>query len=101
MVQAMPPRETFSIRLPSGLPAVSTATAQHHMLAIDLAGALYVSEDAGKNWKPVVRQWTGRAVEVRVKGSLNASPAPTGVLELINEVGSVWVSSDGNTWTMQ
>jgi hypothetical protein len=101
MAQALTPRANFSIKLPSGLTAVSTATAQHHMLAIDATGALFLSEDAGLNWKPVAQQWTGRAVAVRVRRSLNASAAPAGVLELINDGGLVWVSTDGNTWTMQ
>jgi len=99
MAQAPPPREIFNIKLPSGLTAVSTATAQRHTLAIDVTGALYLSEDAGKNWKPVARQWTGRAVEIRVRRSLNVSPSPAGLLELINDGGSVWVSTDGNLWT--
>jgi hypothetical protein len=101
MAGALAPRDSGSIKLPSGLAAFSRATAQHHTLAIDLTGALFLSEDAGKNWEPVARQWTGRAVEVRVQQGLTVSTQPARGLELINDKGLVWVSADGKTWTMR
>lgn len=109
--------------LPSGLTAVSTATAQHRTLAIDRAGALFLREDSGKHWESVVRQWTGRAVEVRVKPLWNAVSAgssfgvaaehgtnqpaavkpaliapPAAVFEIVNDLGQIWASVDGKTW---
>ena len=82
--------------LPSGLAAVSTATAQHCTLAIDQAGALFLSDNAGQHWESVVRQWDGRAVEVRIKPAL--SSPPTEVFEIVNDRGLIWASMDGKTW---
>jgi hypothetical protein len=82
--------------LPSGLGAVSTATAQHRTISIDLAGTLFLSDDAGKHWEPVVQQWTGRAVEVRAKSALSSPPAA--LFEIVNDRGQVWASADGRTW---
>ena len=109
--------------LPSGLAALSTATAQHRTLAIDLTGTLFLSDDAGKHWEPVVRQWTGRAVDVRVKplwsvpvaastsgeaavhgtnqlvvGKLAPSSPPDAAFEIVNDQGLIWASADGKTW---
>lgn len=83
-------------KLPSGLAAISTATTQQRALAIDLAGALFLSEDAGKHWQPVARQWTGLAIKVRVQSGLSGA-----VFQLTNINGSTWVSADGKTWTVQ
>jgi hypothetical protein len=109
--------------LPGGQIAVSTATARKRTLAIDPAGALFLSEDSGRHWESVVRQWTGRAVEVRVKPVRNlplaasasgeaawhgtsqpvsgkpapASP-PAAVFEIVNDSGQTWSSADGKTW---
>ena len=82
--------------LPSGLGAVSTAMAQHRTLSIDIAGTLFLSDDAGQHWESVVRQWDGRAVEVRVKPAL--SSPPTEVFEIVNDHGQIWSSVDGKTW---
>lgn len=90
------------------------------MLAIDNAGALFLSEDSGANWEPVTTQWTGRAVLVRKRaepGSAAAAPpadksnvagdttgpeaAPEAdtVFELLNDQDQVWLSTDGKIWT--
>ncbi len=52
--------------LPGGQNPVFAASAQHHLLAIDAAGALYLSNDAGKTWELQTPQWAGRAVTLRV-----------------------------------
>ena len=83
-------------KMPSGLAAISTATTQQRALAIDLAGALFLSEDAGQHWQPVARQWTGLAIKVRVQTGLSGA-----VFQLTNISGSTWVSADGKTWTVQ
>jgi hypothetical protein len=88
-------------RLPSGLAVVSRATALHLTLEIDQAGTLFLSDETGEHWKPVARQWTGRAIEVRAKTSLSGNTAPAGIFELKNETGSTWASADGKTWTAQ
>ncbi|HME57984.1 MAG TPA: zf-HC2 domain-containing protein [Terracidiphilus sp.] len=88
-------------KLPSGLEAVSRATAQHLMLEIDRAGTLFLSDETGEHWEPVARQWTGRAIEVRAKSVLSGSPATAEIFELKNDAGSTWASADGKTWTAQ
>jgi hypothetical protein len=52
------------IKLPSHLLAVSMVSSGRIALAIDAAGALFASKDAGKHWEAVSPQWTGRAVQV-------------------------------------
>jgi hypothetical protein len=88
-------------RLPSGLTVVSRASAQHLTLEIDRAGTLFISDETGQHWEPVVRQWTGRAIEVRAKSVLSGGPAPAVLFELKNDTGSTWASVDGKTWTVQ
>jgi hypothetical protein len=87
--------------LPSGLPVVSRATAQHLVLEIDRAGTLFLSDETGEYWEPVARQWTGRAIEVRAKTGSSGGTAPATGFELKNDAGSTWASADGKTWTAQ
>jgi hypothetical protein len=68
-------RVATNINIPSGLPATSTVAIGRRILAVDKAGALFLSEDAGDTWDQVTRQWTGRAVMVR---RLAAPGATTG-----------------------
>lgn len=82
--------------LPSGLAAISTATVGQSTLAIDMAGALFLSEGEGKHWELVARQWTGRAVKVRVQAGAGGA-----VFQLTNTSGFSWTSADGKTWTVQ
>ena len=109
--------------LPSGLAAIATAAASHHLLAIDSAGALFLSEDAGAVWEPVSSQWTGRAVLVlspqtaldRGSGlaiagratvdqpstAAAAAPAPApppALFEIVTDQGAHWTSPDGRVW---
>jgi hypothetical protein len=118
-------RKAKTTVLPSGLTALSTVTAQHRTLAIDMAGALFLSEDSGRHWESVARQWSGRAVEVRVQRDLNANaagasalasagaehesnglsagaavapPLPAAVFEIVTDSDLIWVSTDGKTW---
>jgi hypothetical protein len=108
--------------LPSGLRAVSIATAQHRTLAIDSSGTVFLSEDSGIKWEPVARQWSGRAVVVRIQDGLKTDRAvtadvnvagaedesnrsnpysavvPPAVFEIVNDSDLVWVSADGKTW---
>jgi Putative zinc-finger len=108
--------------LPDGLTAVSTAAAQQHLLAVDATGAVFLSNDSGRNWESVVPQWTGRAIEVRAnpvtqanqaanrdaitvspagKSAANAplaKPAIPAFFEIVNDSASIWTSTDGKTW---
>jgi hypothetical protein len=107
------------IQLPSGLAVVSSTSSRPFMLAIDKAGALFLSADRGDTWERIDKQWKGRAVEVTQLSSANAglAPAPTDqsetapstptnasaapsiVFELLNDKGQAWVSTDGRAWT--
>jgi hypothetical protein len=58
---------TKHLKLPSGLTTVSSAAVLNRLLAVDSAGALYLSVDAGKHWDPVPVQWTGKAIEIRAQ----------------------------------
>ena len=51
-------------KLPSGLDTISSAVMLGRILAVDSAGAVFLSRDAGRHWEPVSTQWTGKAVEV-------------------------------------
>ena len=108
----------YAFHLPSGLPAVSSASADHRTLAVDEKGALFVREDSGGTWEKVKRQWTGRAIVVRrhangidatgvartpeTAGEPSNSGAvsqPDTVFELVNDQSQVWISVDGRIWT--
>jgi putative zinc finger protein len=109
---------TRPIHLPSGLPALSIASSDHRVLAIDKKGSLFFSEDSGLTWKRVKRQWTGRAILVSKKNSEHAAlPAAAAsespgiafatdalshsetVFELVNDKSELWLSADGRIWT--
>ena len=115
------PTPAEPMQLPSGLASVSIASRGHFMLAIDKAGALFLSEDRGVTWERITTQWTGRAVAVHrhvaandamqtapaaqngttgdsSAGSGAASPPPV-LFELSNDKNQTWVSTDGRTWT--
>jgi len=109
------------IQLPSGLTSVSIASRGHFLLAVDKAGALFLSEDRGVTWERVTTQWTGRAVEVHRQVAANdamqtapatqngpmgnpsanagLAPSPAVFFELSNDKNQTWVSTDGRTWT--
>jgi hypothetical protein len=63
LVDSAVPSQT-PLKLPSHLAAVSTVSNGRIALAIDSAGALFASKDAGKHWKAVSPQWAGRPVRV-------------------------------------
>jgi hypothetical protein len=71
-------RKAKIVVLPSGLRAVSTASARDYALAIDESGALFLSRDVGIHWEPVAHQWSGRAVTVRIQGGFKMSSAAGG-----------------------
>jgi hypothetical protein len=52
-------------RLPSGLNPVSSAVMLDRVVAVDSAGAVFLSRDAAKHWEPVPVQWTGKAIAVQ------------------------------------
>lgn len=93
------------LALPSELGILSEAKVAKTTIAIDTAGALFLSEDGGKHWQPVKAQWTGRAVLVKVRpttavsgGMLRQSTPQFG---LITDKLETWISEDGKTWTLE
>jgi hypothetical protein len=77
--------------LPDKSTPVSMATKDKLVVAVDSAGALLVSENAGKNWTRVKATWKGKVVRVAV--SANA------MFELTTDPASTWVSADGRNWS--
>jgi hypothetical protein len=106
---AIVPGAMKAILLPSGLRAESLAATGSRKLAIDTAGALFLSEESGDTWEQVTRQWTGRAVTVRTETSdseaagdsssgTGAASPPIAFFELLNDQSQIWLSIDGKTW---
>lgn len=93
------------VTLPNGAEALSVASAEKRVIAIDTSGALFLSEDKGRHWQPVPAQWTGRAVLVRNSqsspGSAGLLQVPPARFELVNDKLQTWISGDGKTWTAQ
>lgn len=98
--------------LPNGQEALSVASGGgSRTIALDIKGALYLSEDGGKHWKLVRTQWTGHAVLVRsvntagkgnAVGALGAMKvSPTVKFELVTDDLQTWLSADGNIWTLK
>lgn len=105
--------------LPSNLRAASTVSNGQQEIAIDTAGSLFRSQDAGVSWQSVPVQWSGRAVKLQIAPITGTSSLGTGAntataasttkglpkatvqstFELTNEAGTVWTSKDGDTWT--
>ena len=106
--------------LPSHLPVRSLVSAAKRQLALDTAGALFRSDDAGVTWQPVLAQWTGRAIRVALVPATNgrllakslggltnppaaaksaAAPFTPETFQLTTDAGALWTSADGQTWT--
>jgi hypothetical protein len=95
------PADAVTPVLPSGRSTVSTAIVEHRKLAVDQAGAVFLSQDWGKHWESVARQWTGRAIGVRVTTDTSNPKTPVQTFLLTSDSGAVWGSQDGKTWTAQ
>jgi negative regulator of sigma E activity len=99
--------------LPSKLPALSVVERAGRTFAIDTAGTLYSSDDAGVAWHLIPTQWQGRALAIRLVPSPSAqqpgaatnsagvSSHPQAVVlsfELTTNSGARYTSTDGQTW---
>ena len=82
--------------LPGGLGMVSSAVIGQWTVAIDTAGNVFLSRDAGQRWVEVARQWTGRAVRVESKTEAGAAKS---IFELSNDQNQIWTSTDAAIWT--
>jgi hypothetical protein len=77
--------------LPSKLPATTTVTSGKITLAVDSAGSLFRSQNAGKSWKTVKAVWRGKVTDL--------DTLPAGTFQLTTEDGSDWLSADGSHWS--
>jgi Carboxypeptidase regulatory-like domain/Putative zinc-finger len=99
--------------LPNKLSAVSVVERAGRTLAIDTAGTLFRSDDAGATWHIVPTQWQGRALTIRLapppsaqqpgaaKNTAGANSQPQAIaplFELTTDSGVRYTSPDGQTW---
>ena len=90
--------------LPSKLGVVSEARADGTLVAIDTAGAVFLSEDSGHHWQAVDARWTGRAVLVKLRPSTAAGASlkqSTPQFELSTDTPETWTSADGKNWALE
>ena len=93
--------------LPSKLPAAITLENGGRTLAVDSAGALFVSKKAGARWKAVKHQWPGKIAALTVapvdankaKRSDTGSATAASTFQLTTESGAIWLSTDGVHWS--
>jgi len=78
--------------LPSKLPVKVTAVSGKITLAVDSAGTLFRSTNAGRKWKKVKPRWSGKADHIEPRES------PISAFQLTTESGSAWLSRDGEHW---
>jgi photosystem II stability/assembly factor-like uncharacterized protein len=99
---------SIAAALPSRLPVASSVSLGKRILSLDRAGSLFLSSNAGKNWKKVHPQWTGKAVgidrtaveagEVKGKSEVSGAESAPSVFLLTTDSGAVWTSRDGTHW---
>jgi hypothetical protein len=115
--------KSIRVPLPSKRPAVSTISNGPEILAVDSAGDLFLSKDAGLRWQHVTHRWTGKAIKVSLAFPPSMTqPAPSRTLsagatastnfeaatstavatrvgfELTTDTGAIWSSPDGLVW---
>jgi hypothetical protein len=69
-------KKSVAAPLPSNLATATTISNGHQTLAVDTAGALYLSLDAGRHWTPVDQQWTGKAIQLSLVAPALPQAAP-------------------------
>ena len=98
--------------VPSELPVLATVSHGERFLSLDDAGNLFLSRNAGKNWKKIRPQWTGKAVRIELtpaysgeasaKAKNETDAASEGAIFLLTtDGGRVWSSKDGAHWHQQ
>lgn len=98
----------IAANLPSRLPVASSVSLGKRILSLDGAGSLFLSRNAGKSWKKVHPQWSGKAVRVDLIPSEAAAAKTTteasglqgapSVFQLTTDSGARWTSKDGTHW---
>jgi hypothetical protein len=82
--------------LPSRLSASITVTSGKVMLAVDSAGALFVSRNGGRGWKAIKPLWHGKVVHLVTPAE--PPQTPIAVFQLTTDSDSEWLSRDGSHW---
>jgi hypothetical protein len=81
--------------LKTGLPSAANGEI---MLRADTSGALFRSTNAGKSWDTVKGQWQGKVV--RLMTPPDTPGAGDATFQLNTDAGEVWLSRDGNRWSL-
>jgi hypothetical protein len=99
---------SIAAALPSRLPVASSVSLGKRILSLDHAGTLYLSHNAGKNWKKVNPRWTGKAVRIDLaatdaeealdKHESSGAKSAMNVFQLTTDTGAQWTSNDGTHW---
>jgi len=64
--QALAAAAAAPANFPGRLPIAATGTVANHILALDASGALFVSDDGGRQWRAVPSPWQGRVARLQV-----------------------------------
>ena len=83
---------------------LSQTTVNGRVIAIDAAGAVFLSKDSGKHWQAVHSPWTGRAVLVKERPTAAEAESlkqSTPQFELTTDTPETWTSPDGMIWTLK
>jgi hypothetical protein len=83
--------------LPGNSKPVSFVVKGKTVVAADAMGALFLSDDEGKNWQPVKGKWKGKVV--RVVSPANVPGHADAVFQITTDPASTWVSADGRKWS--
>jgi hypothetical protein len=93
---------------PGRLPLAASVSLGKRILTLDSAGSLFLSRNAGKSWKRVNPQWTGKPVNIYLSTAEAKAAKPTSkasgpdsvksVFELTTDAGAEWTSQDGTHW---
>jgi hypothetical protein len=95
--------------LPGKLPSATSVVKNGRILALDTAGTLYLSRDAGRRWKKIRPVWTGSIAHLALgeqaqssafkKREISGNAPP--LFEITTTDGGVWISSDGAHWRLR
>ena len=101
----------IAAELPSRLPVASTVSLGKRLLSLDNAGNLFLSRNAGKSWKKIKPQWTGKAVRIELptaetsdalrKSAASRQEGAQTAFQLTTDSGIIWTSKDGTRWRQQ
>lgn len=106
-------RSTVVSLLPSKRVPVQTVQQGGRMLALDSAGTLFFSRNAGKHWKKVKPVWKSAVAQLALATQANDSSVPANeqalkvsgeaapLFQITTAGGAVWLSSDGLHWHLR